>query len=52
MEKGAKADVDHAVIRAVTAAMMPPPILLIGLARLAESPCQGGSYLAPFIEIL
>jgi hypothetical protein len=34
MAKGARANVDRAVLRVVTAASTPPPILLLGLARL------------------
>jgi hypothetical protein len=52
MAKEARVDVDRAVLRAVAAATTPPPILLLDRARLIESPCQGGNYLAPFIEIL
>jgi hypothetical protein len=39
--KGATADVDRAVLRAVAAVVLPPPILLLGRARLVESPRQG-----------
>jgi hypothetical protein len=41
--KGAKADIDRAVLRAVAAAATPPPILLLGRARLIESSRQGGN---------
>jgi hypothetical protein len=41
--KGARADVDHTVLRTVAAAATPPPILLLGRARLVESPRQGGN---------
>jgi hypothetical protein len=41
MAKGARVDVDHIVLRAVAAAATPPPILLLGRARLVESPRQG-----------
>jgi hypothetical protein len=34
--KGARADVDCAVLRAITAAAMAPPILLLNRARLVE----------------
>jgi hypothetical protein len=37
------ADVDRAVLHAVSVAAMPPPILLLGRARLIESPRQGGN---------
>jgi hypothetical protein len=40
MEKGARADVDCAVLRAVAAAATLPSILLLGRARLVESPHQ------------
>jgi hypothetical protein len=40
MAKGARADVDRAVLHAVAKAATPPPILLLGLARLIESPSQ------------
>jgi hypothetical protein len=36
--KGSRADVDRAVLRAVAAAETLPPILLLGRARLVESP--------------
>jgi hypothetical protein len=39
--KGARADVDRAILRAVATAATPPPILLLGRARLVESPQQG-----------
>jgi hypothetical protein len=39
--KGARANVDGTVLRAITAAATPPPILLLGCARLVESPHQG-----------
>jgi hypothetical protein len=45
-------DIDRAILRAVTAVATPPPILLLGRARLVESHRQGGNYLPPFIEIL
>jgi hypothetical protein len=41
--KGARADVDRSVLRAVATATPPPPILLLGRARLVESPRQGGN---------
>jgi hypothetical protein len=41
--KGARADVDRTVLRTVAAAATPPPILLLGRARLVESPRQGGN---------
>jgi hypothetical protein len=41
--KGARADVDRAILHSVTAAAMLPAILLLGHARLAESPRQGGN---------
>jgi hypothetical protein len=43
--KGARADVDCAVLHAVAAAASPPPILLLllGRARLVESSHQGGN---------
>jgi hypothetical protein len=41
MAKGARADFDRAVLHAVAKAATPPPILLLGLARLIESPSQG-----------
>jgi hypothetical protein len=41
MTKGAKADVDRAVLRAIAASATPPPILLIGRARLVENPREG-----------
>jgi hypothetical protein len=39
--KGAKADVDRAVLLVVAAVAIPPPILLLVRARLVESPRQG-----------
>jgi hypothetical protein len=39
--KGARADIDRAVLHAVAVAAMPPPILLLGRAHLVESPRQG-----------
>jgi hypothetical protein len=39
--KGAKGNVDHAVLHAVAAAATPPPILLLSRARIIESPRQG-----------
>jgi hypothetical protein len=39
--EGARADVDRAVLRAVTAAETPPPIPVLGRTRLVESPRQG-----------
>jgi hypothetical protein len=39
--KGSRADVDRAVLRAVAAAETLPPILLLGRARLVESPRKG-----------
>jgi hypothetical protein len=41
--KGARANVDRAVLRSFAAAATPPPILLLGQARLVESPHQGGN---------
>jgi hypothetical protein len=41
--KGARADVDCTVLRVVAAAATPPPILLLGRARLVESPPQDGN---------
>jgi hypothetical protein len=41
--KGARADVDRAILRDITAAVTPPPILLLGRTRLVESPRQGGN---------
>jgi hypothetical protein len=45
MAKGARADVDRAILCAVLCAVAkaatPPPILLLGRARLVESPRQG-----------
>jgi hypothetical protein len=41
--KGARANVDRTVLRVVTTAAMPPPILLLGRARLVERPHQGGN---------
>jgi hypothetical protein len=43
MAKGARADVDRAVLRTVIVVAMPPPILLLGCACLVESPRQGGN---------
>jgi hypothetical protein len=40
MAKGARADVDRAVLLAVAAAVALPPILLLDRARLVESPRQ------------
>jgi hypothetical protein len=39
--KGARADVDRAVLHTVAVVATPPPILLLGRARLVESPRQG-----------
>jgi hypothetical protein len=39
--KGAKGDVDHAVLHAIAAAVTPPLILLLSRTRLVESPRQG-----------
>jgi hypothetical protein len=50
--EGARADIDRAILRAVSAAAMPPPILLLGRAHLIESSRQGENYMTPFIEIL
>jgi hypothetical protein len=41
MAKWARADVDRAILHVVTAAMPPPPILLLSRACLVESPRQG-----------
>jgi hypothetical protein len=46
------AHVNAAVLHIVAVTATPPPILLLGRARLVESPLQGGNYLPPFIEIL
>jgi hypothetical protein len=43
MAKGARADVNRAVLRAVTAAATLPPILLLDRACLVESPRLGGN---------
>jgi hypothetical protein len=40
------------VLRAIATAATPPPILLLGCARLVESTHQGGNQLPLFIEIL
>jgi hypothetical protein len=39
--KGARADVDRAILRVVATTATPPPILLLSRARLIESPRQG-----------
>jgi hypothetical protein len=38
--KGARADIDRAILRAVVTAATPPLIILLGHARLVESPRQ------------
>jgi hypothetical protein len=43
MAKGARADVDHAILRVVATAATPPLILLLGRARFVESPREGGN---------
>jgi hypothetical protein len=41
--KGARADVDRAILCTVAAAVTPPPNLLLGCTRLIESSRQGGN---------